>query len=108
MPFKVVGFIKTENNVAFVPAENLWLTGGDYDIDKIVQALLSFDDNGMIKKYNPYFIDTTSEHIIESLALPVPDNITREVVYSEKPSSSYVLSKDAFHLLESLENAYTM
>jgi hypothetical protein len=62
----------------------------------------------MIKKYNPYFIDTTSEHIIESLALPVPDNITREVVYGEKPSSSYVLSKDAFYLLESLENAYTM
>ena len=42
MPMKIVGFMQTENNISFVPPENLYLTGGDFDIDKIVQVLLSF------------------------------------------------------------------
>ena len=102
MPFKVVGFIKTENNVAFVPAENLWLTGGDYDIDKIVQALLSFHKNGMIKKFNPYFLENDSEFIIESLNLPVPDMVLRTISQSNTNKSSYNITANDLELLNKL------
>ena len=100
MPFKVVGFIKTENNVAFVPAENLWLTGGDYDIDKIVQALLSFHKNGMIKKFNPYFLENDSKFIIESLNLPVPDMVLRTISQSNTNKSSYNITANDLELLK--------
>lgn len=96
MPIKIVGFIKTENNISFVPAENLFLTGGDYDIDKVVQTLLSFSRNGKLYKYSQYFIDRNKDFLLESLSLPLPDgkqrNISQYDPMAQRDKQTYYLS----------------
>lgn len=78
MPFKIVGFLNTENNISFVPAENLWLTGGDYDIDKIVQVLFSFGNDGLIHKISSLHNNSSPDMILESMALPLSNGVGLE------------------------------
>lgn len=80
MPMKIVGFMQTENNVSFVPPENLYLTGGDFDIDKIVQVLLSFKRNGKPVLFNDYVDLMNHVSILTSLSLPLSDYKEREIV----------------------------
>lgn len=108
MPMKIVGFIKTENNISFVPAENLFLTGGDYDIDKIVQTLLSFNRNGKLNKFSDYFIERDSNFLLESLSLPIADNKSRKVsLYNQtdtKDNNIYYLNEKEQDLLIRFKN----
>lgn len=80
MPMKIVGFMQTENNISFVPPENLYLTGGDFDIDKIVQVLLSFKRNGKPVLFNDYVDLMNPVSILTSLSLPLSDYKEREIV----------------------------
>ena len=88
MPFKIVGFLNTENNISFVPAENLWLTGGDYDIDKIVQVLFSFGNDGLIYKTSSLHNNSSPDMILESMALPLSNGIGLE------RGNDYVVNED--------------
>ncbi len=102
MPFKIVGFLNTENNISFVPAENLWLTGGDYDIDKIVQVLFSFDNDGLIHKISSLHNNSSPDMILESMALPLSNGIGLE------RGNDYVVNEDlinrVYNINESIYN----
>ena len=102
MPFKIVGFLNTENNISFVPAENLWLTGGDYDIDKIVQVLFSFGNDGLIYKTSSLHNNSSSDMILESMALPLSNGIGLE------RGNDYVVNEDlinrVYNIKESIYN----
>lgn len=103
MPFKYVGFLKTENNISFVPAENLWLTGGDFDIDKIIQLLLDFNRNGTINKHSDYFVTKDHECLLQSYALPIADGVERTFKVAQLGDTANITTEDITYLAKLID-----
>ena len=67
---RVTNFLFDEANTILVNAHNVWLTGGDYDIDKLYHKGYNLSDNGRFAGWNPLFNDNTYDHLLASLDLP--------------------------------------
>lgn len=91
MPTKTAFFLDTEANTAIVNPYNLWLTGGDFDIDKIFAVGYSFDKNGKLISWHPEFNYNSYELLKKSLELPISDGIERVVVNNSKGASAITL-----------------
>ena len=48
MPMRVVGFVDSDVNNAFVSTDQIWLQGSDYDIDTVSLATYSVDKGGKL------------------------------------------------------------
>lgn len=57
MAGKIKGFINSNQNAIYGPAEMLTVTGADHDIDKANIMAYSVDENGIIYDYKPYEVD---------------------------------------------------
>jgi len=98
MPMKVAFFLDTEGNTAMVTPYNLWLTGGDFDIDKVFCVGYSFDSNGKLISWHPEFNYDTPESLKASLHLPIPDS--KERTYVEQVGrNTAVLSQNEVQLV---------
>lgn len=71
---RVTNFLHGEGNAMFVNDYTIWLTGGDYDIDKLFSNGFGLTRNGKFIGWNPFFSENSYEHLIQSLALPGQDN----------------------------------
>jgi len=49
MPFKVVAYTDSEKNEIYLPKQNTYLTGSDYDIDKLYLLTVSILKNGTLR-----------------------------------------------------------
>lgn len=72
MKMRVVGFINSGSNIAYVSHWQTWLQGSDYDIDKSYMLGNEFDDNGLYQKWSPLF---DYSYLEESKKLPFPTGI---------------------------------
>lgn len=70
---RIVNFLHDESNAMLVNAYNIWLTGGDYDIDKLYSIGFNLTKSGKFIGWNPFFNDNTYEHLLQSIKLPGQD-----------------------------------
>ena len=74
MPMRIVGFVDSDVNNAYVSADQIWLQGSDYDIDTVSLVTFSIGNGGKLHLWSPYANMSTYETIQESLRLPFPTN----------------------------------
>lgn len=77
MQMKIVGYVNTSSNIAYVSSIQTLLQGSDYDIDKAYMMGFSFDDNGNFINWSPSLFNFRNEKTLqESLLLPTPSGKT--------------------------------
>jgi hypothetical protein len=79
---KIVGFVNSPTNVAFVPAIQLWIQGSDLDIDKAFMLGSSISDAGYYNDWSELFNYTDKTTVDASNELPIPDKKSR--VFNEE------------------------
>lgn len=72
MNMTIKGFINTDSNVVYICADQLWLQGSDYDIDKAFILGASIDNDGIFIDWSPYFDYSDINTFRKSLRLPLP------------------------------------
>lgn len=101
MNMTIKGFINTDSNVVYICADQLWLQGSDYDIDKAFILGASIDEDGTFIDWSPYFDYTNVETFKESLKLPLPTG--KPIKFSKDPNAV-----DITELYEQYENSDNM
>jgi hypothetical protein len=79
MPMRVVGFIDSDVNNAFVSTDQIWLQGSDYDIDTVSLATYSVDKGGKLYLWSPYAKYDTYEEIQQSRRIPAPSSVEYKI-----------------------------
>jgi hypothetical protein len=102
MPMKIAFFLDTEANTALVNPYNLWLTGGDFDIDKIFAVGYSFDNRGKLISWHPEFNYQSANKLRKSLELPIADEAKRTLSMTPTPNTILL----GVHDLETVNNYY--
>lgn len=82
MNMKIVGFLETDTNIAYVPIEMLIYEGSDFDIDKIYLMGAGISDSGSYIGWSPYFRYESEALFEKSKELPMPNG--RSYVKSEE------------------------
>lgn len=83
---KIVGFVHSEHNVGFVSPFHMWITGEDFDIDKVYVTMMSTDKSGKLIGWSDKFRYDSKKHLMKSLELPIPDkNVRVRVSAAENP-----------------------
>lgn len=67
---RITNFLHDEQNTILVSDYNIWLTGGDYDIDKLYNMGYYLTPKGVFIGWNPMFNMNTYQHLKQSLNLP--------------------------------------
>lgn len=104
MNVEVIGFIEGNSNIVYVPSEQLWLQGSDFDIDKLF--LLGFETNkhGIIESYSPFFSYNSKETLMASLTLPIPNKLLYKALTNNaehnEANSNYVIFVDPLNTTE--------
>ena len=97
MAMKVVGFVDSDINTAYVSTLQTYLQGSDYDIDSVSLAMYAFDKTGKFVKWSDYFNLSTKEMLQSSLQLPLPTG--RRFTYNDFKSS-----ENAKNIIEFISN----
>ena len=79
MPMKIVAFIESDVNTAYVSTDQIWLQGSDYDIDAVSLAMFAINRMGKYQKWSPYMNLDSIELLLESEKLPLPTGIETKV-----------------------------
>ena len=77
---RIGNFLHGEQNAIYVNDYTIWLTGGDYDIDKLFNIGFKLSEGGKFIGWHKFFKALSYEHLKESLKLPGQHN---EVTYKE-------------------------
>ena len=97
MPMKIVAFTEDKYNAIYIPRQQTWLQGSDYDIDKVYCLQYSIAKNGTLptrSRLSKYFDP------IEVLKLGNPNGINYvEEQYEQDKANTYTVS---FNDLQSL------
>lgn len=88
MPMRIVGFVDSDVNNAFVSTDQIWLQGSDYDIDTVSLATYSVDKGGKLYLWSPYAKYNTYEEIQQSRKIPVPTSVEYKLRENEKDISN--------------------
>ena len=86
---KVVGFDSSGLNTAMVSTFQLFLQGSDLDIDAVTMLGFEFDHSGKFVGWSPYFDITSSDHLRESMKMPLPTGETTQVNASEDAPNNF-------------------
>jgi hypothetical protein len=71
---RITRFLHGELSTCLINDYNIWITGGDYDIDKLFSIGYNLTKQGRFIGWNPFFNDSTYEHLMESTKLPGSNN----------------------------------
>lgn len=71
----ITNFLHDEQNSILVSDYNIWLTGGDYDIDKLYNMGYYLNDKGIFISWNRLFNLTSYHHLKISMDLELPQRI---------------------------------
>ncbi len=104
MPMRIAFFLDTEANTAFVNKYNLWLTGGDFDIDKVFAVGYSFDSRGRLISWHPDFNYKTAGTLRKSLELPISDGISRRMTMNPTPNTTLLNMQDLHNVIDYYAN----
>lgn len=104
MPMKITFFLDTEANTALVNKYNLWLTGGDFDIDKVFAVGYSFDNRGKLISWHPDFNYKTVNTLRKSLELPISDDISRVLTMQPNVDSTLLQLDDLHNIVDYYAN----
>lgn len=83
MTMKVVGFVDSDINTAYVSTIQTFLQGSDYDIDSVSLAMFDFDNGGKFIGWSPYFKLESDNLFSASLTLPFPTSQSIPVANGE-------------------------
>lgn len=72
MNMKVAMFTESETNICYVPVEQIWYQGSDFDIDKAFMLGASISNQGMYYNWSPLFNFNSQELLSISHDLPFP------------------------------------
>lgn len=86
MPFKVLAFSDSEQNVLYVPKHNTFIEGSDYDIDKLYLLARSFSEAGQM------YAGTAIQKEIGFEAAVKLSRSDETKIFSEGPSGSFPLN----------------
>lgn len=72
MNMKVAMFTESETNICYVPVEQIWYQGSDFDIDKAFMLGASISNQGIYYNWSPLFNFNSQELLSISHDLPFP------------------------------------
>lgn len=72
MNMKVAMFTESETNICYVPVEQIWYQGSDFDIDKAFMLGASISNQGLYYNWSPLFNFNSQELLSISHDLPFP------------------------------------
>ena len=72
MAMKIVGFVDSDVNTAYVSTLQTYLQGSDYDIDAVSLSMFAFDQNGKFVKWSDLFDMSSMDMLKASMTLPLP------------------------------------
>lgn len=72
MSMKVVGFVPSDVNTAYVSTLQTYLQGSDYDVDAVSLAMFDFDRSGRLIAWSKDFNLSSRKFLKASLTLPMP------------------------------------
>lgn len=75
MAMEVVGYSQMDTNVAYVTAQQTFLQGSDYDIDKAYMMTYFFDKTGQFIFWSPLCSLESVEQMEASTKIPLPEDI---------------------------------
>lgn len=96
MNMKVAMFTESETNICYVPVEQIWYQGSDFDIDKAFMLGASISNQGIYYNWSPLFNFTSPETLNMSHDLPFPSG---KRFFLTEDNSGYILEGNYDELL---------
>lgn len=94
---KTVAFTEDNQNNGYININEIWFTGGDFDIDKAYTLMYALDENGIVATTSPLSKLTNLDTLNASMHLPLP-NVEKVIQINAESSTG---------LLESINEALT-